>query len=152
MAEVFEQTALICHKPKEVSNWLMTEGMRLLKEKAMGPERIRLSPVHLAKLIELVENKVINRTAAKEVFAQMFLSETNPEDYIKEKGLYAVQDEDALLQVVVQVIADNPQSVKDFRNGKQRAAGFLVGQTMKAMKGKADPEVINRLVREQLAE
>ena len=152
MAEVFEQTALICHKPKEVSNWLMTEGMRLLKEKAMGPERIRLSPVHLAKLIELVENKVINRTAAKEVFAQMFISQTNPEDYIKEKGLYAVQDEDALLQVVVQVIADNPQSVKDFRNGKQRAAGFLVGQTMKAMKGKADPEVINRLVREQLAE
>ena len=118
----------------------------------MGPERIRLSPVHLAKLIELVENKVINRTAAKEVFAQMFISQTDPEDYIKEKGLYAVQDEDALLQVVVQVIADNPQSVKDFKNGKERAAGFLVGQTMKAMKGKADPEVINRLVREQLAE
>ena len=82
----------------------------------------------------------------------LFLCGIGVLDAAKEKGLYAVQDEDALLQVVVQVIADNPQSVKDFRNGKQRAAGFLVGQTMKAMKGKADPEVINRLVREQLAE
>ena len=80
----------------------------------------------------------------------MFISQTDPEDYIKEKGLYAVQDEDALLQVVVQVIADNPQSVKDFKNGKERAAGFLVGQTMKAMKGKANPGMVNQMLREML--
>lgn len=150
MADVFEQTLALSPRPKEVSNWLMVEGMRLLKEQNMGVEEFSLSPLHLAKLIELVERKVINRTAAKEVFEQMFLCHTDPESYIQEKGLGVVADEDLLLRTVEQVLLDNPQSVLDYRKGKLRAAGFLVGQTMKAMKKKADPEAVNRLVREKL--
>lgn len=152
MAELFEQTTALCKKPKEVSNWLMVEGLRLMKEQAIGAEELTLSPKHLAKLIELVEEKAVNRTAAKEVFAQMFMSHVDPETYIEEKGLRTLWDEDALKKAVEQVFAANPRSIQDYRKGKTRAAGFLVGQTMKAMKGKADPEAVNRLVLEKLVQ
>lgn len=150
LADIFEATTAICKKPKEVSNWLMVEGMRLLKEKEMDADQLSFSPGHLAGLIRLVEEKVINRTVAKEVFEQIVLSDVEPERYVEEKGLRTVQDEGALRTAVEQVIAANPQSVQDYRSGKEKAAGFLVGQTMKAMKGKADPAAVNALVREML--
>ena len=150
MADIFEATVSLCKKPKEAANWLMVEGMRLLKEEALEPEAIRFSPENLAKLIVLVDNGTITRTVAKEVFEKIFAEDIDPEAYVEENGLKVVNDEGALRAVIEEVIAANPQSVTDYRNGKERARGFLVGQTMRAMKGKADPAMVNRVLEELL--
>lgn len=151
IADVFEETTAICGRPKEVSNWLMVEGMRLLKEKDMDVEGLDFSPENLAALIRLVEKNVINRTVAKAVFEEIFWSDVNPETYVEEHGLKVVNDIDALARVIEKIIAENPQSVRDFKKGKKKAAGFLVGQTMRAMEGKAEPGLVNQLVKEQLS-
>ena len=150
MADIFEETVALGAQPKKVSNWLMVETLRLLKEKELDPEDIRFSPEHLAKLIALTESKAVNSTVAKEVFEVMFEEDIDPESYVEEKGLKTVNDEGALRRTVEEVIAANPQSVEDYHNGKEKAIGFLVGQTMKAMKGKADPAGVNRLLKELL--
>lgn len=150
MADLFEETAALCGQPKKVSNWLMGETLRLLKEKNEDPEDIRFSPEHLAKLISLVDAKAITGPVAKDVFERMFEENIDPEAYVEEKGLKTVNDEGALREMVAKVLEDNPQSVADYRGGKQKAIGFLVGQTMKAMKGKADPGLVNRILKEML--
>ena len=150
MADLFEETVAICGQPKKVSNWLMGETLRLLKEKNMDPEDIIFSPGNLAKLIQLVDSKAVNSTVAKEVFEVMFAENIDPEEYVEEKGLRTVNDEGALRKTIEEVIKANPQSVEDYRKGKEKAIGFLVGQTMKAMKGKADPASVNRILRELL--
>ena len=150
MADIFEETIVLGCKPKEVSNWLMVETMRLLKEQNEEPEAIKFSPENLAKLIRLVESGKINRTIAKEVFEVVFAENINPEAYVEEKGLGMVSNENELRSVIEEVLAQNPQSVQDYHNGKTKAMGFIVGQTMRAMKGKADPGAVNRLVEEML--
>ena len=150
MADLFEETVAICKQPKKVSNWLMGETLRLLKEKNMDPEDIRFAPGNLAKLIGLVDAKAINSSVAKEVFEVMFEEDVDPEKYVEEKGLKTVNDEGALRKTIKEIIAANPQSVEDYHNGKDRAIGFLVGQTMKAMKGKADPAMVNQILKELL--
>lgn len=150
MADIFEATVSLCGKPKEAANWLMVEAMRLLKEEALEPEALRFSPENLAKLIVLVDNGTINRTVAKEVFEKIFAEDIDPEAYVEENGLKVVNDEGALRAVIREVIAANPQSVTDYHNGKERARGFLVGQTMRAMKGKADPAMVNKVLEELL--
>ena len=150
LADIFEATTEICGKPKKVSNWLMGETMRLLKEKNMEPEDIRFSPVHLADLIGLVDEGTINSSVAKEVFEKIFLEDIDPDKYVEEHGLKTVNDEGALRSTIEKVIADNPQSVEDYHNGKEKAIGFLVGQTMKAMKGKANPGMVNQILKELL--
>ncbi len=150
MADIFEATVAVCRQPKKVSNWLMVETLRLLKEKGMEPEDIRFSPEHLAKLIALTDSKAINSSVAKEVFEVMFDTDIDPEQYVEEKGLKAVSDEGALKKAIEEIVAANPQSVEDYHNGKEKAIGFLVGQTMKAMKGKADPSMVNKILKEIL--
>ncbi len=150
MADLFEATVAICNQPKKVSNWLMGETMRLMKEKEIDVENLCFSPENLAKLIALVDGKVINSSVAKEVFEVMFGNDIDPEKYVEEKGLKTVNDEGALRKTIEEVIANNPQSVEDYHNGKEKAIGFLVGQTMKAMKGKADPGMINQILKELL--
>ena len=151
MADIFEETTRLSGRPKEASNWLMVEAMRLMKEQEMEPEDMEFSPSHLAALIRMVENNIINRTVAKTVFEEIFRHDADPEAYVEENGLKVVKDEGALRDTVKAVMAANPQSVEDYRNGREKAMGFLVGQTMKAMKGKADPSMVNQLVRELLA-
>ncbi len=150
MADLFEETVACGAAPKKVSNWLMVETLRLLKEKGMDPEDIRFSPAHLARLIALAESRVINSTVAKEVFEAMFEEDVDPDVYVEENGLKMVSEEGALLKTVKEVIAANPKSVEDYRGGKEKAIGFLVGQTMKAMKGKADPGAVGKLLKELL--
>ena len=150
LADLFEETTALCQKPKKVSNWLMGETMRLLKERGMDAEDISFSPANLATLIALTEDGTINGTVAKEVFEQVFDKDIDVEAYVKEHGLKVVNDEGALRETVAKVIADNPKSVEDYRNGKEKAIGFLVGQTMKAMKGKANPGMVNQLLKEML--
>ena len=150
MADLFEEASRLCGQPKKVSNWLMVETLRLLKEKNMDAEDIRISPQHLASLVELTEKKVINSSVAKEVFEQMFEDDTDPVRYVEEKGLKQETDSGAIRAICEKVIADNPQSVADYKAGKEKAIGFLVGQTMKAAKGKADPGTVNSLLKELL--
>lgn len=150
MADLFEETTALCGQPKKVSNWLMGETLKLLKEKNLDPEDIRFSPEHLAKLILLVDGKAITGAVAKDIFEKMFDEDIDPDAYVEAHGLKTVNDEDALRETVEKVLAENPQSVADYRGGKQKAIGFLVGQTMRAMKGKADPELVNRILKELL--
>ena len=150
MADIFEATVAICGQPKKVSNWLMVETLRLLKENSMDPEDIRFSPEHLAAIIEMVDKKKINGSVAKEVFELVFKEDIDPRAYVEEKGLKTVNDEGALRSTIEEVVKNNPQSVEDYHNGKQKAIGFLVGQTMKAMQGKADPGMVNQILKELL--
>ena len=150
MADIFEAASELCKKPKKVSNWLMGETMRLLKENGQDAQDLALDPEKLAKVIELADSGALTNTAAKEVFEAVFLKDADPEQYMEEKGLKTVSDEGALRSVIAQVIKDNPQSVEDYRNGKQKAIGFLVGQTMKAMQGKANPGLVNALLKEMI--
>jgi aspartyl-tRNA(Asn)/glutamyl-tRNA(Gln) amidotransferase subunit B len=150
LADIFEATIAICNKPKEVSNWLMGDTMRLLKEENLDTEDISFSPENLAKLIGLIDAGTVNRTVAKDVFEHIFKENVNPEQYVEEHGLKVVNDEGALRTTIEEIVAANPQVVADYKGGKQKAIGSLVGQTMKAMKGKADPGMVNRILKEIL--
>ena len=150
LADLFEETVALCKKPKEVSNWLMVETMRLLKEQEKDPEEITFTPNQLAKLIALVDGNKINRTVAKEVFEVIFQENTDPEEYVKRHGLGMVSDSGLLRKTIERVLSENSQSVADYKAGKVRAMGFIVGQTMKEMKGKADPGAVNQIVQELL--
>ena len=150
MADLFEETCAICNKPKKVSNWLMVETMRLLNENGQEPADIKFSPENLAKLIELADAGTINSSVAKEVFEKVFAEDVDPEKYVEDHGLKTVNDEGALRTLAEEVIAKNPKAVEDFKGGKEKALGALVGQIMKAMKGKANPGMVNELLREML--
>ncbi len=150
MADLFEKTVSLGANPKKASNWLMGETMRLLKEKEMEPEDITFTPENLAKLIALADKGTINSTVAKEVFEVVFTENTDPEQYVKEHGLGTVSDEGALRETIEKIAEENPQSVADYQAGKTKAIGFLVGQTMKAMRGKQIPGMVNQILTEIL--
>ena len=150
LADIFEQTTAICNNPKKVSNWLMVETMRIIKEKSMDVSDISFSPANLAALIKFTDDGSINSSVAKEVFEKIFDEDIDPVKYVEENGLKQVNDEGALKKTVEDIIAANPQSVEDYRSGKEKAIGFLVGQTMKAMKGKANPAMVNDMLKELL--
>ena len=150
LADIFEATVALGKKPKEVSNWLMVETMRLLKEHDLEPSDLTFAPENLAKLIDLIEKGTINRTTAKEVFEKVFAENVDPEVYVEENGLKIEADDGALKGIIESIVAANPQSVADYKAGKKKAIGFLVGQTMKAMKGKTDPGTVNKMLTEIL--
>ena len=150
MADLFEATTAICEKPKKVANWLIGETFRLMKDSGMEPEDLTFSPENLAKLIDLADAGTINSSVAKDVFKQIFQEDIDPEKYVEEHGLKMVNDEGALRETAAKVIADNPQAVADFKGGKEKAIGALFGQTMRAMKGKANPGMVNQVLRELL--
>ena len=150
MADIFEQTVAKGATPKKVSNWLMGETMRLLKEKEMEPEDIVFTPENLAKLIGLTDKGVLNSTVAKAVFEKMFEENIDVEKFVEDNSLGTVSDEGELRDIIQKVVEQNPQSVADYQAGKKKAIGFLVGQTMKAMQGKADPGIVNKILQEIL--
>ena len=150
MADIFEQTVSLGATPKKVSNWLMGETMRLLKEREMDADDITLSPENLAKLIDLTDKGTINSTVAKEIFEKIFEENIDVEKFVEDNGLGTVSDESVLRETIEKVIRENPQSVADYQAGKKKAIGFLVGQTMRVMKGKANPELVNKILQERL--
>lgn len=150
LADLFEQTVAICQNPKKVSNWLMVETMYLLKEQEKEIDDLCFSPINLAKLIYLTEQKMINSTVAKEVFEKIFMEDIDPEKYVEMYGLKSMNDISSLKAVVERIIEENSQSVQDYKDGKKKALGFLVGQTMKETKGKANPEMIHQILEELL--
>ncbi|MBP8714266.1 MAG: Asp-tRNA(Asn)/Glu-tRNA(Gln) amidotransferase subunit GatB [Lachnospiraceae bacterium] len=150
LADLFEAAAAICGKPKLVSNWLMSETMRLMKETETDPEDLRFSPEHLAALVELTSAKKINSSVAKTVFEKIFSDDIDPEVYVKENGLETVEDDGAIKTAAEKIISDNPQSVADYEAGKKKAIGFLVGQMMKETHGKVDPASVSQILEELL--
>ncbi len=149
LSDIFEQTAKLCGSPKKTANWLMGEGMRFLKEKDMEPEELHFSSAHLAELIKEVERGKINQQNAKMVFGKILESDVEPAAYMKEHGLLAVTDDSVLRKAAAEVLAENVKAAEEYRGGKEKVLGFLVGQVMKKMRGKADPgkvrEIIERL-------
>lgn len=151
MADIFEAAAAACRKPKKVANWLMGETLCLLKERGQEPEDLCFDPEHLARLVELAESGAINSSVAKEVFEKIFDENIDPDRYVAEQGLKIEHDEETLIKVLEEVIAGNPQAVSDYRGGKEKALGALIGQTMKAMKGKANPGMVRQKLSEMLS-
>ena len=150
LTELFESCIARGAAPKEVSNWIMGDTMRLLKENEMEPSDLAFAPEHLVKMIEMIESGAINRKVARKVFEAVFKDDVDPETYVEENGLKTVNDEGALRKVIEEIVENNPKSVEDYKAGKKKAMGFFVGQTMRAMKGKADPAMVNQILREIL--
>ncbi len=150
LVKIFEKALEVCGEPKEVSNWIMGEVLRMASETGTEPEDIKFDPENLGKLILLVKKKTINRNTAKEVFEKMFTDNVDPEKYIKDNGLEMVTDDGAVLAVVKAVIEANPKAVAEFKGGSAKVKGFIVGQCMKQLKGKADPSVVNKIILEEL--
>ena len=118
----------------------------------MEPEELTFSPEHLARLVELAEAGAVNSSVAKEVFEKIFDEDVEPESYIEQHGLRTVSDTGLLRKAVEQAVAANPQSVQDYQSGKEKALGYLVGQVMRQMKGKANPTAVHQLLTELLRE
>lgn len=152
LADFFEEAAVISKNAKAVSNLIMGELLRLLKEKGMETDEIPFPAEYLAKLVFLMDRGVISGTIAKKVFEKMFYTGKDPKIIVKEEGLEVISDEKALLEVVMEVIRKNPQLVRDYRGGKDKVFGFLMGQAMKESGGKANPQIIKGILKEKLGE
>ncbi len=150
MADFFESALSHNGEPKQVANWIMGEMSAYLKTSNKEISEIPLTSEGLVKMISLIEKGTISSKIAKTVFKEMLENGGDPETIVKEKGLVQISDEGELLKVIVEIIDNNPQSVEDFKAGKEKAIGFLVGQTMKATKGKANPPLVNKLIVEEI--
>lgn len=150
IADLFEQAVSACGKPKEVSNWIMGETMAMMKEKSVPAENLMLSGQALGAIVSAVSAGRLNRQSAREVFAYAFDGGEDIEGYIKAYGLEVVSDDSAYEQILSDVLARCEKDVAQYRAGNQKVFGFLVGQAMKALKGKADPKKINELLRKLL--
>ena len=149
-AELFEKTAALCGKPKKAANWFIGETFRLMKDRGMEPEDLTFSPEHLAKLIDMTDAGTVSASVAKKVFEQIFGEDVDPEKYVEENGLKTVNDESAIRDAVEKVITENPQAVADYKGGKEKAFGALMGQSMRALKGKADAAAVRAMLTELL--
>lgn len=150
LADYFEECLVWYPNAKAVSNWVMGDLSRLLKANGMEIMQCRISPVQLAAMLELIDEGTISGKIAKTVFEVMFDTGKEPAQIVKEKGLIQITDEGAIAVVVQQVLDANPKVVDDFRDGKERALGFLVGQVMKLTRGKASPEMVNNILKERI--
>ena len=150
LADLFEAAVEKGSAPKEASNWLMGETMRIVKDKGIEPDQVKLTGENFAKFLKLIENDVINKTVAKEVFEAIFDGGVDPEAYVEEHGLKMDNDTDGLKKIIEEVVANNPKAVADYQGGNKKAIGALVGQTMKATQGKANPQMINKILNEIL--
>lgn len=150
LSDFFESATKSCGNAKAVSNWIMTDIIRVAREKGVEYNELPFTPEQFAKLITLIDKGTISGSIAKKVFEEMVETGKEPEKIVEEKGLVQISDEGAIKEVVDKIIAANPQSVEDYKNGKDRALGFLVGQCMKEMKGKGNPQILNKLILEYL--
>ncbi|SDN23987.1 aspartyl/glutamyl-tRNA(Asn/Gln) amidotransferase subunit B [Fictibacillus solisalsi] len=150
MADFFEKGIQEKADPKMLSNWLMGEVSAYLNNASREIDETPLTPGNLAKMIKLIEDGTISSKIAKKVFKEMIENGGDPQTIVKEKGLVQISDEGAIREFVVAVLDRNPQSIEDFKNGKDKAIGFLVGQVMKETKGKANPPLVNKLIAEEL--
>lgn len=150
LAELFENCVRVYNNPKIICNWFLGDLLRLVKERSLSLDSINLDPKQFEKMLKLVDDGVISGSMAKTVFEIMLDTQKDPEEIVEQHGLKQISDEDELLQIIQQVIKQNPKSISDYKKGKKKAAGFLVGQTMQATKGKANPHTVNKILMECL--
>ena len=150
LSNMFEAAEKICGNAKAVANWLLSDISRILNEKEMEPSEIPFDAECLAKLVELIDKGTISSAIGKKVVEELFENPKNPEEIIKEKGWIQISDEGAIKEIVMKILENNPQSIADYKAGKDRALGFLVGQAMKETKGKANPQMLNKMFLEEL--
>lgn len=152
LAQFFEEAVSHCGEGKTVANWVMGEMMRLLKQDERELDDLSMQPKDLGALIKMIKAGTISNTIAKNVFEEMYKTGRNPGEIVKEKGLVQISDSSAILQAVDKIIAANPGQVAEYKSGKDKLLGFFVGQVMKQMGGKANPGVVNELVKKRLSE
>ena len=150
MSDFFEATLTAGAEAKQASNWIMGEVSAYLNAEGKELNDVALTAEGLAGMIKLIENGTISSKIAKQVFKELIENGGDPETIVKEKGLVQISDDETLRKFVNEAIDANPQSVDDFKNGKQKAIGFLVGQIMKATKGQANPPMVNKLLMEEI--
>ena len=150
LSDLFEQASKICNNPKAVNNWIISDISRILNEKEIEPNQIPFSSEQLAELVVLIDKNTISSSIAKKVLEEMFENPKNPEEIINEKGWVQISDEGAIKEIVIKILENNPQSIADYKAGKEKALGFLVGQAMKETKGKANPQMLNKMFLEEL--
>jgi aspartyl-tRNA(Asn)/glutamyl-tRNA(Gln) amidotransferase subunit B len=151
LADYYEACITHYPKPKVVSNWIMVELLRALNRDGLEVEQSRVTPENLAALLSLVDDGIISGTMAKTVFDAMYETGKTAAEVVQEKGLRQISDEHALVAAIEEVLANNPTEVEEFRNGRDKLLGFFMGQVMKATQGKANPQAVNKLLREKLA-
>ena len=150
LSNLFEGAEKICKNAKSVANWLLSDISKILNEKEMETDQIPFTAEQLAKMITLIDNGTISSAIAKKVIVELFEQPKDPEEIIKEKGWIQISDEGAIKEVVMKILESNPQSIADYKAGKDKALGFLVGQAMKETKGKANPQMLNKMFIEEL--
>ena len=150
LSDLFEKTLKICQNAKAVANWLLSDISRILNEKELEAENIQFTAEQLAKIIKLIDNNTISSAIAKKVIEELFENPRDPEEIIKEKGWIQISDENSIKEVVIKVLENNKESVESFKAGKTKVLGFLVGQAMKETKGKANPQMLNKMFLEEL--
>ena len=150
LSDIFEKAGEICKNYKGVCNWLNSDISRILNEKEMEPEEIPFTAEQLAEMVEIIDNGEISTKIGKQVIEELFENPRSPKKIVEEKGWIQISDEGAIKQVVLKVLEANPQSITDYKAGKDRALGFLVGQAMKETKGKANPQMLNKMFLEEL--
>lgn len=149
-ADLFEKTLSFFDSPKEISNWIMGDMTKLIKDSEMEPEEVDLSPKTFGRMLQLLQEGKINRNAAKSLLAEMIKQPTDPDVYLKEHNLQMVTDETGIRDCIIGILEVNGQSVSDYQSGKEKAFSFLVGQVMRQMKGKADPGRVNAILKEEI--
>jgi len=150
LSNLFEEAEKICKNAKAVANWLLSDISKILNEKEIEPDQIPFTAEELAKMIILIDKGTISSAIGKKVIVELFENPKDPEEIIKEKGWIQISDEGAIKEIVTKILEANPQSVADFKAGKDKALGFLVGQAMKETKGKANPQMLNKMFLEEL--
>jgi aspartyl-tRNA(Asn)/glutamyl-tRNA(Gln) amidotransferase subunit B len=150
LADYFEAAVAVCGNPKAASNWIMTELLRLLNEEQKELKDCPIPPQHLGAMIKKIDDGTISGKMGKTLFAHLWKTGQSPEQAIKELGLVQIQDDGAILSIIDQVLSQNPDAVTEYRSGKIKSFGFLVGQIMKASKGQANPQKVNELLKKRL--
>lgn len=146
LAEYYEEVVKISDDARLAANWVLTEILRVLKEKNISIEEFSVEPENIGKLIKLIKANTISSKIAKDVFEILLSENKDPEVIVKEKGLVQITDNSEIEKIVEQVLAENPQSVEDYKAGKSNALKYLVGQSMRLSKGKANPQMINEMI------
>ena len=150
LSDLFEGAVKVCNNPKAVNNWIISDISRILNETETEPISIPFDSNQLGKLVILIDKGTISSSIGKKVLVELFENPRDPEDIIKEKGWIQISDEGAIKEVVLKILENNPQSIADYKGGKDKALGFLVGQAMKETKGKANPQMLNKMFLEEL--
>jgi len=151
LADYFEATAKASNSPKASANWILSELLRELNNAGKTTEDSPLAAANLAELIKILESGKINNNQAKEVLTEMFNSGKNAPEVISEKGFEQISDASAIEKIVDEIIEKNENQVIAYRNGNEKLFGFFVGQVMKASQGKANPKVVNEILKEKLS-